>query len=151
MKSEIWLFLAGAMINDTDKQEDRQGIKWRNDACEFIKKRYDNVYPVTAQEFYRYDEFYKCDAKETLRFDMKDVRESDVILVNVKDLEKSLSTSDEIFYAYISHKPIYGFFEGSEEELSIHPWKKEQLNRIFYGKESMKDAISYIATHYVSL
>lgn len=135
------------MINDVDRQEDRYAIKWRQNAVDFIHRRFDNVIPVTAPEFYKYDDLYECNSKETLRFDMKDIRESDVVLVNLKDLQDSLSTSDEIFYSYISQKPIYGFCE-NPDETSIHPWKKEQINRIFYGSESMKDAINYIATHY---
>lgn len=148
MKDQIRLFLAGAMINDVDKQTDRYALKWRTDAINYIKRRIDNVDPVTAPEFYKYDEHYICDGKETLRFDMKDVRESDVILVNMKDLQNSLSTSDEIFYAYVSQKPIYGFSD--EDGISVHPWKEEQINRIFYGKEGMKNAIDYISTHYAS-
>lgn len=144
----INLFLAGAMINDVDKQEDRYAIKWRTEAVDYIKRHIDNINPSTAPEFYKYDEAYECNSKETLRFDMKDIRESDVVLVNLKDLQNSLSTSDEIFYAYVSQKPIYGFSD--EDDISIHPWKKEQINRIFYGKEGMKNAIDYISTHYAS-
>jgi len=77
------------------------------------------------------------------------VREADVILVNLKDLHTSLGTSDEIFYAFISGKPIIGFLDNEEDIKKIHPWKIEQIDRIETGKDAMKNALKYIYRYYV--
>ena len=140
-------FLAGAMINDADKWEDRYAIKWRKDAYKYFGDHIDNICVSMPPEFWNIDPDYSCDGKETLRFDMRNIRESDIVLVNLKDVASSVSTCDEIFYAYISQKPIVGFGEDEDME-GLHPWVKEQITKIFTGKKSMKQAIDYIATYY---
>lgn len=141
-------FLAGAMINSADKWADRYEIKWRKEAYEYFNKYIDGFNISMPPEFWTTED-YSCNGKETLRFDMRNIRESDIILVNLKDLESSFSTSDEIFYGYLSQKPVIGFLEEETEETAvIHPWKREQLDKIFFGKGAMKCAIQYIATYY---
>lgn len=140
-------FLAGAMINSTEKWNDRYEIKWRKKAYEYFKKYVNGFNVSMPPEFWIGEENYVCNSKETMRFDMRNVRNSDVILVNLKDVSSSLSTSDEIFYGFISKKPVIGFLESGEIE-DIHPWKCEQIDKIFVGKDSMKQAIRYIATYY---
>lgn len=140
-------FLAGAMINDADKWEDRYEIKWRREAYEYFNKYVDNMAVSMPPEFWSVEGGLH-DGKETLRFDMRNIRESDIILVNLKDLESSLSTSDEIFYGYISQKPVIGFTDKEKDDQYIHPWKREQMDKIFFGKNSMEHAIKYIATYY---
>ena len=140
-------FLAGAMINRTDKYADSYKYEWRKRAADYFNKYVDGITTSFPPEYFEHDTEYDCDGKETLRFDMRNIRESDIILVNLKSLESSLSASDEIFYGYIAQKPVIGFLENGSEE-DIHPWKREQMDRIFFGKDSMKQAIQYIATYY---
>ena len=89
-----------------------------------------------------------------MRFDLRKIREADLVLVNLKDLDKSLGTSDEIFYAYMRGIPVIGFLE-TEDELSeikvqetVHPWKYEQIDRIETGEDAMAKAITYIIGYY---
>ena len=140
-------FLAGAMINSTEKWADRYEVKWRREAYTYFNQYVDGFNVSMPPEFWTTED-YSCDGKETLRFDMRNIRESDIILVNLKDLESSLSTSDEIFYGYISQKPVIGFCEEEEDVDELHPWKREQMDKVFFGKDSMKCAIQYIATYY---
>ena len=91
---------------------------------------------------------------EVMRFDLRKVREADLILVNLKDLDKSLGTSDEILYAYMRGIPIIGFLK-TEKELTesdvqelVHPWKYEQIDRIETGEDAMEKAINYIIGYY---
>lgn len=141
------VFLAGAMINTTDKLEDHYKYEWRKNAYDYFNENIDGFDISFPPEFYDQKKSRSCNGKETLRFDMHNVRESDIVLVNLKDLERSLSTSDEILYAYISQKPVIGFLEDGDMN-DIHPWKLEQMNKVFEGKDSMKRAIHYIATYY---
>ena len=84
-----------------------------------------------------------------MRFDLRMVREADVVLVNLKDLQTSLGSSDEIFYAFIKGKPIIGFLEDESEVKNIHPWKIEQIDRIESGENAMENALNYIYSHYI--
>lgn len=135
------LFLAGIMINDSSYDCTR----WRLDVAKYVNTYKDGLTVTPMSNLYNKSDL-GSDGKETLRFDMTGIRDSDIILVNLKDLERSLSTSDEIFYAYVSRKPIYGFSE--DKDIEVHPWKMEQINKIFYGQNSMREAIDYIAAHY---
>lgn len=99
----------------------------------------------------------QCDDKndhEIMRFDLRKVRESDIILVNLKDIRNSIGTSDEILYGFISQKPVIGFIE-SEKEMTkqeimdyIHKWKFEQIDRIETGENAQLKAMEYILFAY---
>lgn len=92
---------------------------------------------------------YHKSESEVMRFDLRMVREADIVLVNLRDLHTSLGTSDEILYAFINGKPVIGFLDDELEVKNIHPWKVEQIDRIETGKDSMKRAIDYIYRYYV--
>lgn len=77
------------------------------------------------------------------------VRESDIIIVNLKDLHSSLGTSDEILYAFIRGNTVVGFIDDESELKNIHPWKMEQIDRIETCKDAMKRVIDYIYRYYV--
>lgn len=141
------IYLAGAMscYFNTDQHDYPQ--QWREDAKQYVKKLYDDITLVSPTDFYEIGKNYHHSETEVMRFDLRMVRESDIILVNLKDLHSSLGTSDEILYAFISGKPVIGFLEDESEV--IHPWKLEQIDRIESGKSAMERAIDYIYRYYV--
>ena len=85
--------------------------------------------------------------KEIMRYELNKIRESSVILVNLKDLDKSLGTSDEILLAYLNNIPVIGFDETCDE-VSVHPWKNEQIDKIFTGSNAIDKAAEYIKLYY---
>lgn len=123
--------------------------KWREDAKKYVRQLYDDITLVSPTDFYEIGKNYHQSETEVMRFDLRMVREADILLVNLNDLHNSLGTSDEILYAFISGKPIVGFIEDKEEIKNIHPWKVEQIDRIETGEKAMKNAINYIYSHYV--
>lgn len=123
--------------------------RWRNDAKKYVKKLYDNLIIISPTDFYEIGKNYHKKESETMRFDLRMVRETDIVLVNLRDLHNSLGTSDEILYAFISGKPVIGFIEDKEEVKNIHPWKIEQIDRIETGEDAMEHAIDYIYRYYV--
>ena len=138
-------FLAGLTLHPL--VGDNETIQWRQEAKEYFDKYVYRFITDAPEEYSVPDDFNDMGTKESLRFDMRKVRGADVILVNLKDIDKSISACDEIFYAFIQNKPVIGFLEkGSTED--IHPWKLEQLDRVFVGKNAMTNAISYISIHY---
>lgn len=143
------IYLAGAMscYFNTDKHDYPK--EWREEAKEYVKKLYDDITMVSPIDFYRIGKNYHHSETEVMRFDLRMVREADIVLVNLKDLHTSLGTSDEILYAFISGKPIIGFLEDESEIKNIHPWKIEQLDRIETGEDAMKHTIDYIYRYYV--
>lgn len=114
-----------------------------------LKKLYDDITLVSPTDYFEIDKNYHKSESEVMRFDLRMVRESDIVLVNLRDLHNSLGTSDEILYAFIRGNTVIGFIDDESELKKIHPWKLEQIDRIETGKDSMKRAIDYIYKYYV--
>lgn len=143
------VYLAGAMFCYFNTEQCDYPKQWRKEAKKYVKKIYDGITLVSPTDFYEIGKNYHKSEAEVMRFDMRMVRESDIVLCNLKDLHTSIGTSDEIFYAFISGKPVIGFLEDESEVKNIHPWKVEQIDRIETGKDGMKRAIDYIYRYYV--
>lgn len=143
------VYLAGAMSCYFNTDQHDYPNQWREDAKKYVKQLYDDITLVSPTDFYEIGKIYHNSEKEVMRFDLRMVRESDIVLVNLKDLHNSLGTSDEILYAFIRGNPVIGFIDDESEIKNIHPWKIEQIDRIETGKDSMKNAIDYIYGYYV--
>lgn len=146
------IYLAGAIACYGSESDEAK--KWREKAKECFSKWGGFSRIVSPVDYYSIGSDYSKNPSEVMRFDLRKVREADLILVNLKDLDKSLGTSDEIFYAYMRGIPVIGFLE-TEDELSekevqemIHPWKYEQIDRIETGEDAMEKAIVYIIEYY---
>jgi len=149
------IYLAGAMSCYFNTDQHDYPKKWREDAKKYVKQLYEDITLISPTDFYEIGKNYYKSGAEVMRFDLRMVREADIVLVNLKDLHSSLGTSDEILYAFISGKPVIGFLEKESQVLSedeyknIHLWKREQIDRFEIGKDSMKRAIDYIYRYYV--
>lgn len=143
------IYLAGAMGCYFGTEQHKYPKQWRDKVKKYVKKYYDHISVLSPTDFYEIGKNYHQTEKEPMRFDLRMVREADVILVNLRDLHTSTGTSDEIFYAFIKGKPIIGFLEDESEYKNIHPWKIEQIDRIETGKDAMKNALEYINGYYV--
>lgn len=143
------VYLAGAMSCYFNTEQHDYPKQWREDAKEYVKKLYDDITLVSPTDFYEIGKNYHKSETEVMRFDLRMVRESDIVLVNLKDLHSSLGTSDEILYAFIRGNTVIGFIDDESELKNIHPWKIEQIDRIETGKDSMERAIDYIYRYYV--
>lgn len=143
------VYLAGAVSCYFNSEQHDYPKQWRDEVKNYVKKFYDDMTIISPKDNYEIGKNYHKSETEVMRFDLRMVRESDIVLVNLKDLHTSLGTSDEIFYAFIKGKPIIGFLEDESEVKNIHPWKVEQIDRIEAGKDAMKNAIDYIYRYYV--
>lgn len=150
MSNKIKIFLSGAMqaYEGTNKAKE-----WRETAKNIFSYS-DNVECISPPDYYDYGKNYHKRESEVMRFDLRKIKECDVVLVNLDNIRNSLGTSDEILYAYLNGKPIIGFLE-TEEKLSeqeiaekIHTWKYEQIDRIETGKHALFTACSYIRNYY---
>ena len=107
---------------------------------------------ISPVDYYNYGSNDFKRESEVMRFDLRKVRESDIILVDLNNIRQSLGTSDEILYSYILGKPIIGFVskDMSKKELKkyVHSWKYEQVDRIETGHDSLERACEYINYYY---
>lgn len=144
-----YIYTAGAMeaYANTDKAEE-----WRNDVKEFFEKCADNIKVVNPTDYYAYGKNYHKSNVEVFRFDLRKVKSSDIVLVNLNDIRNSIGTCIEVYEAHKSDIPVIGFLdeEISEEKMIklIHPWIYCCVDRIETGKDSMKKACKYIKEYY---
>lgn len=143
------VYLAGAMSCYFNTEQHDYPKQWREDAKQYVKKLYDDITIISPTDYFEIGKKYHKSESEVMRFDLRMVREADIVLVNLKDLHTSLGTSDEILYVFIGGKPVIGFLEDESEVKNIHPWKIEQIDRIETGKKGMRRAIDYIYRYYV--
>lgn len=146
------IYLAGAMA--CYGRESDEAKKWREKAKECFFRWGESCRTISPVDYYSIGSDDSKNPSEVMRFDLRKVREANLILVNLKDLDKSLGTSDEIFYAYMRGIPVIGFLE-TEKELTeievqelVHPWKYEQIDRIETGEDAMEKAMNYIIGYY---
>lgn len=138
------IYLAGAI---GCYGEDPYPYQWRDEAKKFFKNYYPEFEIFSPLDYYNYQNKNHKSEKEVMLYEMTAVQKSGIVLVNLKDLEKSLGTSDEILFAYLNRIPIIGFLENGNLS-DIHPWKLEQINRVETGEDAMLNAMDYIANYY---
>lgn len=143
------IYLAGAISCYFNTDQHDYPKQWREDAKKYVKQLYDDITLVSPTDYYEISKNYHKSDTEVMRFDLRMVREADIVLVNLRELHSSLGTSDEILYAFIGGKPVIGFLEDESEITKVHPWKIEQIDRIETGEDAMKHAIDYIYRYYV--
>lgn len=74
---------------------------------------------------------------EVMRFDLHNLRKSDLVIVNYND-KKSLGTTAEVAVAYDRGIPIIALNEDCKE---LHPWLYCMAERIFNNIDKMLDYI----------
>ena len=126
--------------------------EWRIHVKDFFEKNNDDYKVINPTDYYQYGKNYHKTDKEVFRFDLRKVSNSDIVLVNLNDIRKSIGTCIEIYEAYKNNIPVVGFLNDElpvEEMIKlIHPWIYCCVDRIETGKESLNKAINYIIDYY---
>lgn len=143
-KNKINVFLSGAIGCYGDDYDKYKG--WRNETFEFFRIENKDIYCIDPTKYYDYNTNDHLSDKEVMRFFLHTVKKSDVILVNLKDINKSIGACQEILCAYLHDIPIIGFTEDEDE--IIYNWIEEQCTRIERGKNAMFKAIEHISLYY---
>lgn len=101
-------------------------------------------------EFYSYGDTNYQSEKEVQTWDLNHIAESDIVVVNLKDIETSVGTLFEL--GFIHHlnqhrdKQIYVIGIGGDVDVSkLHPWIFMEMYRI---EKTISDAADYIS-HYL--
>ena len=149
------IYLSGAM--GCYDRYDSYPYTWRANFERIIKSaEEDSDYYKTFEIFdptmyYDYHEPTHYTEKEIFRYEMRKVSESDVIVVNLKDIEKSVGTICEVVNAYNNNIPIIGFVNEFIGIKNIHPWIVEMCDRVEIGtndNDAIEKAVDYILTYY---
>ena len=141
-------YLAGAMSCYYKEGNIEEATKWRERAEKYFANNTDNFKCINPCNYFSIGDNYHTSDYEPMRFDLRKVKESRVVLVNIKDLYRSLGSSDEILYAWLNDIPVIGFLEDETLIDTIHPWKYCQIDRIETGKGAQERAMEYIKNYY---
>ena len=140
------VYMAGAMsCYGTDEGYAKE---WRKRVEDWFARNTDNVKCINPMDYYSYSHDISQSDIEVMRFDLHKVKTSDVVLVNCKDLFRSIGTSDEILYAYLNGIPVIGFVEDEKDLQTIHSWKYSQMLRVEFGDAALEKACEYIRGYY---
>lgn len=144
------IYLCGAM----QVYENRSEVAkiWRNKVKEYFSEYCLDFECISPTDYYEYGSDYRKSEREVMRFDLRKVKESDVILVNLRNIRQSVGSHDEIFYSYMLGKPIIRFVEediaGDKLINYVHEWKYEQIDRIETGNNELVNACKHIKNYY---
>jgi len=126
--------------------------EWRKYVRNFFETYSDDYEIINPTDYYQYGKNYHKTDSEVFRFDLHKVRTSDVVLINLNDIRKSIGSCIEIYEAYKSDIPVIGFLDDelpiNEMIRLIHPWIYCCVDRIETGEDSMVRACNYIMEYY---
>ena len=140
MAEQYQIYLSGGMMkfgNDNFDESD----KWRK-YCKQALENCESPYKVNIFNPNEYFSF-KADAPEysseleVMRFDLHNLRKSDLVIVNYND-KKSLGTTSEVAIAYDRGIPVIALNEDGGE---LHPWLRCMSERVFDNIDKMLDYI----------
>jgi len=128
------VYLSGPIMDETESG----AREWRDTAKGFLKGNFRLLDPMRRQFVDRQVD----SANEIVEFDLQDVRDADILLVNYS--KASIGTSMEIFYAaHDLGKFVVAFSPFEFHECS--PWMVRYCTKIL---PSLESACDYINTHF---
>lgn len=144
------IYLAGSC--EAESLNDRS--IWRTICEEWFKKNTDGFIVINPVAYFDYSRSDHKSDTEVFRFFNRKIKECNIILVNLKNIRKSVGTICELAWAYEHNIPIIGFTSTREEnDLDIqrkiyHSWIVEMCDRIETGYNALDDSLNYIKTYY---
>lgn len=131
---KLKLYLSGPIMD----AEGSEAVSWRTRAKEILSDNFVILDPMRRN----FKDREIDSANEIVEFDLQDVRDADILLVNYN--KASIGTSMEVFYAaHDLHKFIVAF--SPFDFASCSPWMVRYCTKIL---PSLDDAISYITNHF---
>lgn len=145
MGNNLKIYLAGAMSGLTF--DEMNG--WRKDIKNLLitrSKYVGSVVNVTNPvDYYNFEEKRHKNELEVMNFDLNKVKHSDLVVVNMQNLNTSLGTVIELYEAYKSGIPVLAI--GDEDTYKkLHPWVQCCITRY---DNTYRDIVDYIVDFYM--
>lgn len=139
----VKIYLSGGMGNLSFEEQS----KWRSQIMNAIKfGDYDyEKKPLffDPTQYYNFEEERHKSEREVMEFDLHNLRNSDLVIVNFND-PNSIGTAMELILAYEMKIPIIGL---NKEQKNIHPWLECCCTRMC---ESLREAVEYVIEFYLN-
>lgn len=153
MSKEIKIYTCGRMKGTTYEEQ----MIWRKNIERLIYSRFSNSDKVNTlrlsfvhpPNYYRYEEDYQKSEREIMEWELNQVRNSDILIVNTDGIEESVGSHFEMGVAWamnhFGNKPI-SVIGINENNTELHPWIKESFLRV---EDSLGDAADYIVDYLI--
>ena len=122
-------------------------IRWRLELEHLVRTISDNVIFVHPPHYYRYsDEQPQWNEREAMIWCLSQIRDSDIVVVNLRDIGQSIGTNMELGFIEAlnqmsgKHIHVVGIGEPDIE----HPWLNEIL---LHREETLEQAAAYISAY----
>ena len=134
MQKKKVIYLSGPIMDESEGS----AREWRKKAKIMLKDRFKTLDPMRRQFIDRHID----SANEIVEFDLQDVKDADILLVNYN--KASIGTSMEVFYAaHNLGKFVVAFSPFKFSECS--PWMVRYCTKIL---PSLEEACQYILVHF---
>jgi nucleoside 2-deoxyribosyltransferase len=133
-KRNLTVYLSGPIMDEVEGA----AREWRETAKAMLKDRFRLLDPMRRKFVDRQVD----SANEIVEFDLQDVRNADIILVNYN--RPSIGTSMEVFYASHNQGKFVVAFSPLEYK-DCSPWMARFCTKIL---PTLEDAVDYIITHF---
>lgn len=137
------IYLSGGMSDLTLEQQ----LKWRKQVENAVfygdydyKKKPIFFNPVN---FYNFEEVRYKSEKEVMEYDLYNLRNSDLVIVNFND-PKSIGTACELILAKEYHIPVIGL---NKDGVVLHSWLSECCTRIC---DNMSELVEHVVEFYLN-
>jgi len=136
------IYLAGAM--GCYEKNDEYPYEWRRKISHEDSINADFFNPTL---YYNFRDKQQKTEKEVFRYEINELKQCDLVVVNLKDIDKSIGTVCELMCAFNYDIPVIGFLEEGNVE-DLHPWIQEICLRIETGEDALSKTMGYISWYF---
>lgn len=121
-------------------------MDWRRELERRVRTISDNVVFIHPPHYYRYGAGMHKSEREAMVWDLSQIRDSDIVVVNLENIGSSIGTHMELGFIEAmnqmstKHIHLIGFGKPDVE----HPWLNEVLLR---REDTLKQAAAYISAY----
>lgn len=119
--------------------------EWRRQVMDIINNSYHkkSVTFFDPTRFYNFKEKHQKSEREVMEFDLYNLRDSDLVIVNINN-QRSLGTMSELILAKEYRIPVIGWNSCDEE---LHPWLSECFTRMC---DNISDTTEHVIDFYLN-
>lgn len=129
MKDKIKIYLAGRMSGLSYTQMNSWRIDVSNKLHEVAELLDVNLNVINPVSYYNFETPRHQSEREIMQFDLNMVKKSDIVVVNLDGLNKSIGSCIELYEAYKSNIPVIALGEVYDYGVQ-HPWVRECITRV---------------------
>jgi nucleoside 2-deoxyribosyltransferase len=137
----VKIYLSGSMAGVSFEEQS----EWRQRIIDAINYQYEHNKKAVffnPVNFYNFEEKQQKSEKEVMEFDLYNLRNSDIVVVNFNNVW-SIGTAMELMLAKEKHIPVIGWNSSGEE---LHPWLNECVTRLC---DNLRETVEHVVEFYL--